>query len=131
MKKHLAMFAAALLLVLGLGTAAYAQHGFIFLGEAHVDGGNDHDNIKVTGSEGEFRAIQLRVDGGAVEFDRVVVHFGNGSEEVLPIRMRIPSHGATRVIDLPGDRRIIHSVELWYSKDNWHKRPTVSLFGLR
>jgi hypothetical protein len=131
MKKHLATVAAVLLLVMGLGTAANAQRGWVFMGQAHVDGASDHDNIKVTDSEGRFRAIQLRVNGGAIEFDRVVVHYGNGSSEVLPIRARIPSHGQTRVIDLPGERRVIHSVELWYSKDNWRKRPTVSLFGIR
>ena len=31
----------------------------------------------------------------------------------------------------PGERRIIQSVDLWYSKDRWTKRPKVSLYGLR
>lgn len=121
-----------LFLVLALGTSLEAQREhWAFLGDAHVDGGVDHDNIHVGRSDGKFRAIQLRVSGGSVEFDRVIVHFGNGSQEDLSIHERIPSGGSTHAIDLPGDRRVIQSVELWYSKARWERRPKVSLYGIR
>ena len=77
---------------------------------------NDHDNIHVGKHDGRFRAIQLRVEGGEVFFEKVIVHFHDGSHEELVIRDRIPSGGQTRAIDLPGDRRVIESVELWYGK---------------
>jgi hypothetical protein len=101
------------------------------LGNAHVDGHNDHDNIRVGMRDGRFRAIQLRVSGGAIDFQRVVVHFGNGSQEELIFRERIPSGGRTRPMDLPGERRVIESVELWYSKENWRRKPRVDLYGIR
>ena len=69
--------------------------------------------------EGGFRAIQLRVLNGPVRFLRVVVHYGNGADQELSLRALIPAGGTTRAIDLPGDRRIIRSVEFWYSKANW------------
>ena len=96
-----------------------------------MDGAVDHDSIKVGRSEGGFRAIQLRISGGAINFERVVVRYGNGTQEEIPIRARIPDGGKTRVIDLPGERRIIESVDPWYSKDNWRRRPKVSLYGIR
>ena len=102
-----------------------------YLGNAHVDGGNDHDNIRVGRADGRFRAIQLRISGGTIDFQRVVVHYGNGSQEELIFRERIPSGGRTRPMDLPGERRVIESVELWYSKESWHRRPKVDLYGLR
>jgi hypothetical protein len=71
------------------------------------------------------------VSGGAINFERVIVHFGNGSQEELVVRQRIPAGGRTRPIDLPGERRVIQSVELWYSKDSWHRRPRVDLYGIR
>jgi hypothetical protein len=116
--------------VLAFSTSLYAQR-WDYLGDAHVDGGQDHDSIHVGSHEGRFRAIQLRVSGGAVYFERVIVHFNNGSHEELIIRDHIPSGGATRAIDLPGERRVIESVELWYGKDRWEHRPKVSLFGIR
>ncbi|MDP9338018.1 MAG: hypothetical protein M3P45_04035 [Acidobacteriota bacterium] len=101
------------------------------LGNAHVDGSQDHDNIRVGRRDGRFRAIQLRVSGGAIDFERVVVHYGNGSHEELIIHDRIPSGGRTRPIDLPGERRVIESVELWYARGSWNRRPRVDLYGLR
>ena len=88
-------------------------------------------NIHVGVRDGRFRAIQLRISGGTIDFQRVVVHYGNGSQEELIFRERIPSGGRTRPMDLPGERRVIESVELWYSKESWHRRPKVDLYGLR
>ena len=131
LRKH-TLSAIGLVFVLALGTTLHAQRGrWAYLGNSHVDGRVDHDSIKVGRSDGAFRAIQLRVNGGAINFERVVVRYGNGTQEEIPIRARIPDGGHTRRIDLPGDRRIIESVDLWYSKANWSRRPTVSLYGIR
>jgi hypothetical protein len=131
-KKYIvAAIAVFFILVFGASLHAQSEQRWDFLGDAHVDGGQDHDNIHVGRHDGRFRAIQLRVSGGAVYFERVVVHFGNGSAEELVIRDRIPSGGRTRSIDLPGERRVIESVELWYAKERWEHRPKVSLFGIR
>jgi hypothetical protein len=120
------------LFVLAFSAALHAQEGrWDYLGDAHVDGAQDHDNIHVGKHNGRFRAIQLRVSGGAIYFERVIVHFGDHTQEELIIRDKIPSGGSTRAIDLPGDRRVIESVELWYGKDRWEHRPKVSLYGIR
>jgi hypothetical protein len=34
-------------------------------------------------------------------------------------------------IELPGERRVIDNVELWYSKAHWEHKPQVTLFGLK
>ena len=131
-----------LVVALAFGASLYAQDRdrdrdrddegrWAFLGSRHVDGHRDHDVISVGMRDGKFRAVQLRVEGGAVDFHRVVVHFGNGTSEEIAFRERIPDGGRTRPIDLPGDRRIIRSVELWYGKENWLRRPKVDLFGIR
>jgi hypothetical protein len=127
--KPRALMLGVFLLVLSCASV-YAQH-MEYLGDSHVDGLNDHDSIKVGRSAGTYRAIQLRISGGAINFERVVVRYGNGTSEEIQIRSRIPDGGQTRIIDLPGDRRIIQSVDLWYSKDKWTKRPKVSLYGVR
>lgn len=101
-----------------------------YLGEAHVDGRVDHDTIRVN-SRGGFREILFEVQGGAIEFQRVVVHFENGEDHRVDVRDRIRSGGRTRAIDLPGDRRNIRSVELWYAKGSWRSRPTLKLYARR
>ena len=113
--------------------AAYGQRmgRWERLGTAHVDGRGDHDNITVGMRDGRFRAIQLRVRGGAIEFQRVVVHYADGEPEEVAVRERVPAGGMTRAIDLRGDRRFIRSVELWYGRGGWRRRPEVVLFGRR
>ena len=110
----------------------HAQRGWTYLGEANVDGQADNDNIKVGASQGPFRAIRLRVENAAIQFDHVVVHYGNGSAVPISIRSRINAGGQSRAIDLPGDQRIIESVELWYERASGSpSKPKVRLFGLR
>jgi len=109
-----------------------AKDRWEYLGEANVDGGMDHDMIRVGRADGRFRAIQIKVQHGAIDFQRVIVHYGNGVDTPVELRYRIPAGGQTRVIDLPGDRRVITGVEFFYSKGSWgSRRPKVRLFGLR
>jgi hypothetical protein len=130
MNKNRAILMFSFLFLCMITVKAYAEE-WVYLGESHVDGDHDHDKIHVGKHDGRFRAIQLRVSGGAIEFDRVVVHYGNGTSEELSIRSVIPDGGRTRAIDLPGERRVIDNVELWYSKAHWEHRPQVTLFGLK
>jgi hypothetical protein len=123
----------ALLIGFTLAASAQPRRGQVVLGEARVDGGVDHDRIVVTAAKGEYRAIRLRVENGPVRFDRVVVHYGNGQSEPINIRRRINAGGETRAIDLPGNRRVIESVEFWYERGNWRneRRPRVVLLGIQ
>lgn len=120
-------------LLASLVTMAQAQRGgrWQYLGEANVDGAVDHDRIRVSGGR-PFRAIQIHVENSAINFDRVIVHFGNGQSTPLRMANIIPAGGKTRVIDLPGERRIIDNVEFYYRKANWNnlRRPKVRLFGM-
>jgi hypothetical protein len=130
MKRVLPVFA-LLLLVFGFNQALNAQRGrWIHLGDKHVDGKSDHDKISIGSSEGRFRQLQIRVREADVDFQRVVVHFGNGADEELHFRERINAGGQTQPLNLVGYDRVIKSVEFWYTKANWgERRPTVELYG--
>ncbi|MBS1791813.1 MAG: hypothetical protein JST85_29170 [Acidobacteria bacterium] len=126
-----------LLLLLGFSFVANAQGRnqgrarWEYLGQSNVDGRADHDTIRVN-ARGAFRAIQFQVSGGPIEFNRVVVHFENGADVEVSVRDQIRSGGKTRAIDLPGDRRRIQSVEVWYEKGNWgRRRPNLKVYGTR
>lgn len=118
-----------------LAQRAYPQRpnrpAWIALGNSNIDGQTDHDSIQVGSSGAAFRAIQLRVSGGTVIFERVTLRYGNGQQQDIPVRSTIRSGGATRAIALPGERRVLKSVDIRYSKANWQTRPRVTLYGLR
>lgn len=130
MKKRTLPVMIAVLLVFSFSESSFAR-GWVYLGEAHVDGAADHDKIKVGRSEGRFRALQIRVDYAAIEFRHVVVHYSNGTSEEVQVRQKIRAGGSTRDIDLAGRDRAIESVELWYERGNYgrRQRPRVRLFG--
>ena len=130
-KISVVMFAMLLVVTAASRASAQLPGRWSLLGERHIDGRIDHDKIDVGRDRGTFRAIQFRVKGGTVNFDRIVVKYLNGEHDEIDVRSEIPPGGRTRVIDLPGNRRVIESVSMWYSKRNWRTRPTVRVYGIR
>ena len=112
------------------GRAGYSGR-WTLLGERHIDGRADNDKIDIGRDNGTFRAVQFRVEGGTVMFDHIRIRYLNGETDDISVRSEIPAGGKTRIIDLPGNRRVIESVSMWYSKRNWHTRPTVRVYGIR
>lgn len=108
--------------------ARHAVGGWQHLGDAHVDGRADHDRIQVNG--GPFTAFQLRVTGGSIGFDRIVVHFRDGGNEALPVRAVVRAGGRTAAIPLRGGARDISNVEIWYQQGRYNEgKPRVDLFA--
>ena len=69
--------------------------------------------------------------GSAVQFDRVVVEYGNHERRPYPFRMLVRPNGASPVPDLVGGDRDITDVEFWHQKASWGKKPEVRLYGRR
>jgi hypothetical protein len=124
----------ALLLFMGVSQVAFAQRAssMVYLGQANIDGQRDHDTIMVGREDGRFSSLQLRVENAPITFQRVIVHYNNGTSEEIQLRNRIPAGGQTRAIDLRGGDRAIQSVEFWYSRaSRWTRsQPRVQLYGV-
>src|SRR6478736_9855643 len=106
-KLFMPLFALAVLMY--VAPLAHADN-WVYLGQAHVDGQHDHDNIEVGRAAGRYRFLQVRVHNAPIEFDRIVVHYGNGQAETLQVREVIRKAGHSRAIPLAGDR-IVQSLE--------------------
>jgi hypothetical protein len=118
------------LLALAFATSLLARgQTWAFLGHTQMDPSQDHGKVQITRRDRLFRAIQLRVSD-VIFFDRFVVHFSNGTARELVVSERISPEGSNYVIDLPGERRSVESVELWYYKEPWAHKPSVSLYGI-
>jgi hypothetical protein len=116
-------------LILGVARSASAQHGrWELLGTKEIEGRVDHDKISCHGKE-EYRALQFRVTGAAVQFDRIQVEYGNHQTRPYPFRMLVRANGTSPVLDLAGGYRDITNVEFWYEKASWGKKPEVRLYG--
>jgi hypothetical protein len=117
------------LLALAFATSVFARGQFWdFLGYTQVDSSQDYGWIQITRHDVHFRTIQLRVSGEAIFFDRLIVHFDDGTSQELMVSDRISPGGRNYV--LLGDRSL-ESVELWYYKEPRDHNPRVSLYGVR
>lgn len=83
------------------------------VGEAQARRSVDRDVVRVN-ADRAYSAIRLRVLHAPVEFLDVQIHFRNGGSRKIEVRQLIERGGATRIIDLPGERRFIDRVVFWY-----------------
>jgi hypothetical protein len=130
LRSRIFSYLVACLVTLPFATSLLARgQAWALLGYTQVDRRQNHSNVQITRRDCFFRAIRLRVSD-AIFFDRLVVHFGNGSSQELAVSERILPEGRNYVIDLPGEPRLLESVEFWYYKEPWERNPRVSLYGI-
>jgi hypothetical protein len=101
------------------------------LGKRTVSFRADRDVIRVSGSEGTFRKIKLKVLERRIKLLDLKVHFADGSTYDVGVRKVIAAGGETRVIDLPGAARVISKVEMTYSPAERRRgKAEVHLWGM-
>ncbi|HEY4242470.1 MAG TPA: hypothetical protein VGM88_21780 [Kofleriaceae bacterium] len=122
-------------LVLVGGRVAHAQGwdrtGWVKLGEREVNGRVDRDKIEVGAYEGRFSKLTLACEHSDMELLDFEVTFGNGEHWNAGVRHYFKEGSRTRVIDLPGDNRVIKSISLKYRNIPGGGRAMVEVWGLK
>jgi hypothetical protein len=135
MKRYtsLAFLLVALVLAAGLADAAQRSRDngdWELLGRTQVDFKKDRDRIQVGKKEGTFNRLEIRVEGGDVEINRMVVTFGNGEKFEPNLKHRFEEGSRSKAIDLPGDRRAIKQIDFNYrSVDRREGKATVAVYA--
>src|SRR5438552_155424 len=89
--------------------------GWTMLGERTVNGRVDRDRIDVGRYEGRFCKLMVVVLDSDLELLSFQVNFGDGGRPFRPaLSHYFRNNERTRVIDLPGDTRIIHDIDITY-----------------
>lgn len=131
-KSVLVTIGLVLLLVFSCSSACASGERWDYLGETHIDVSQDHNDLLVDRRDSPFRALRMRLsDDGDIYFLRLVVHYNDATSSEVVIHDRILSGSQTPTIDLPGEPRVIESVQLWYFKSAWTHPPKILLFGRR
>lgn len=101
------------------------------LGTLTVSDAKDHDVLAVTSRQGTFRSVKVEVQGRAVQFRSMKIHFANGETQDVELRDVIPAGGESRVIDVEGvGDRVIRTIEFSYDAQSLGgKRARVRVFG--
>ncbi len=110
---------------------AWESKGWVKLGERDVDGRLDKDTITVGAYEGKFSKLTLVVDKSDLELLDFEITFGNGQKHNPNVRHLFKEGARTRVLDLPGDERVIKSIALKYKNIAGGGRAQVQVWGWR
>jgi hypothetical protein len=104
------------------------SEGWIQLGKEKVNARMERDEIR-SASKGFVKQVVIEVRGAAVYFESVAVHLGDGEVVDLPVRSIIKAGERTRVIDLPGNARLIRKVVFVHQKLRDAGKAEVILWG--
>lgn len=111
--------------------AARPADDWELLGSRRVSFAAERDVIDLGIREGLFDAIRIDVQEGDIEMYDVRVVFGNGEVWSPNTRVSFRQGSRSRVIDLPGEARILRRVEFSYRSRFRRGRAVVQLFGRR
>lgn len=100
------------------------------LGQRQVSFRAERDAISGLG-DGRFHQLMLVVKDADLEMFDVRVVFGNGESFSPPTRLHFGADSRSRVIDLPGDARVVRRVEFAYKsvRGGGDGRATIEVFG--
>jgi hypothetical protein len=103
--------------------------GWDKLGERMVDGKVDRDTIPVGRADGRFSRVMLVVEHSALELFDVDIVFADGSKHSPGTRLVFTKDTRSRMIDLPGDKRVIKQVTFKYGNLPGGGRAQVELWA--
>jgi hypothetical protein len=103
--------------------------GWVKLGERDVNGNVDKDVITVGAYDGKFAKLTLLVDKSDLELLDFEIVFGNGEKHNPNVKHYFKEGARTRVLDLPGDERIIKTINLKYKNFAGGGKAHVEVWG--
>jgi hypothetical protein len=99
------------------------------LGSKKVNWNVDKDVLIVGPYEGALSKLKIKVTGGTVHMIRMVVTYGNGAKDEIPLRHVFTRGSESRVIDLRGGNRVIKKITFVYDRKNISRKARVWVAG--
>jgi hypothetical protein len=114
----------------GEAHGGWDSNGWQMLGERSVAHRFDHDTIEVGAYKGRFNKLTMYVVDNELELFDIDVKFGNG-EHFHPAESKFffKEGQRTRIIDLPGDDRVIRKIDLRYKSDPGESKAHVQVWA--
>lgn len=129
---RIAFVVAAALVALSAQGLAAAEKKPVLLGQKEVTFLAERDDILVRAAKGMFSRLVLEVEDNDLEMLTVEVTFGSGKTEEVEVRHLFREGSRSRIIDLPGAKRVIRRITFFYKTTGPLRegRATIRVFGL-
>lgn len=133
MKTKISLFALIATFFLGSAfTTDTAIRTWKKLGSKKVSYKLDKDVIRVGLNDGTFTKLKIQVTGGSLNMHKMLVEYGNGTKDNIPLKFNFAKGNDSRVIDLEGGKRVIKDITFWYDTKNVSRnRAKIHVFGRR
>ena len=105
------------------------NHTWQKIGQRTVNIKADHDEIMVTASEGKFTKLKFKVLKAPIHVKNIKIVFGNGESKNVNINTKIPAVTESRIVDLPGNKRVIRKIVMNYKSIPGKGRAVVVVYG--
>jgi len=100
------------------------------IGTKAVNFSIDKDYIPVGVSEGRFEKLKVEVIVGNLHMHKMLVTFGDGSQKEIALKHNFKKGSSSRVIDLPGGKRVIKGITFLYdTRKHSNHKAVVKVFG--
>lgn len=113
MKCRLFAFAIVVVVLAGQGSV-FGEAKRTLLGEKEVTFLAERDDLVIGPREGLFSKLLFEVEKNDLDMLRVEVTYGNGKVDTIPVRHVFKEGSRSRLIDLPGGKRIIRRITFFY-----------------
>lgn len=104
--------------------------GFKHLASRTVDFGRDTDVMVIGDSHGAFKSLTIEVEDGELEMHDITITFGNGKQHSPEVKHEFKEGSRSRVIDLPGEARIVERITFKYRSSKLREgKAVVNVYG--
>ncbi|MBC7873650.1 MAG: hypothetical protein H7Y01_06630 [Ferruginibacter sp.] len=104
--------------------------GWRFLGDKSVGFGVDHDVLHFGNWSDDVRRIKLRITDGPLKMYSMTIHFDNGSTQSVSLRFRFAQESESKIIELDGGLRHLDKIEFSYETKGFARgKSRVAVWG--
>ena len=104
---------------------------WVKIGKRVVNMKADHDEIPVTANAGVFTKLKFKVNIAPILVKNVRIVFGNGESKNMMLNRKFAPGTESKVIDLPGNRRVINKIVMNYKSFPGYGKAVVVVWGKR
>ncbi|CAL2079368.1 hypothetical protein [Tenacibaculum sp. 190524A02b] len=101
------------------------------IGSRQINWVPEIDVIHVGKTKGKFSKLKIKVTGGAIHMTKMVVTYGNGRKDLIPLKYMFRKGSESRVIDLKGGRRVVKNIAFVYDRKHKVRKARIWVAGRR
>lgn len=129
-KIFLCLMAVSLFSFTTLKTNNSSAAGWRFLGDKSVGFGVDHDVLHFGNWSDDVRQIKLKISDGPLKMYSMTIYFDNGTTQSVSLRFRFAQGSESKVIDLVGGLRHLDKIEFSYETKGFARgKSRVAVWG--